>query len=419
VSVDYSFSRAVETHNTTTQSSSIYPESPAPFVSTRYLTKNGLATPQQNANGYFDNDESEFSDTNYRRNLLNNSARPEGFESEYHSFARLPSSASLESNGRARIPSTSTPNAAGWSKAVVNVVGTVVGKVWQFCKAGSFSGFGAGGGEKYAMDAGHTEESELEKQRNDFWDSKIAQKAAMFGVDSANTFLPGQFPGEESMYIVDYMDHATPESTPPRASKRRHIDSEKGDKSWVVVEETASNAATPVARPRYSMSTASSAGRKVSNPSRLGARAVPKRSLPTRPSLVSHAGSPGLRSTAPASYASPRSPGGSRIPVAVSYTSAATPAVVPSSPAARKAAEEAKKWALKKKKEDLEADRSMRRLNEQMQAMIREANEALGTTVEVHDEGGMAGDDDVDMFSSRGSLAGSRTRAGGSRKVFT
>jgi hypothetical protein len=61
----------------------------------------------------------------------------------------------------------------------------------------------------------------------------------------------------------------------------------------------------------------------------------------------------------------------------------------------------------------------MRRLNEQMQAMIREANEALGTTVEVHDEGGMAGDDDVDMFSSRGSLAGSRTRAGGSRKVFT
>lgn len=51
------------------------------------------------------------------------------------------------------------------------------------------------------------------------------------------------------------------------------------------------------------------------------------------------------------------------------------------SPAAR----DAQKWAAKKKREDLEADESMRRFEMQLKAMIREGKEALGTKIEVSD----------------------------------
>lgn len=49
------------------------------------------------------------------------------------------------------------------------------------------------------------------------------------------------------------------------------------------------------------------------------------------------------------------------------------------SPAAREAA----RWAALKKKEEREADQSLRRLDAQLKAMIREGKEALGTRIEV------------------------------------
>jgi multidrug efflux pump subunit AcrB len=50
------------------------------------------------------------------------------------------------------------------------------------------------------------------------------------------------------------------------------------------------------------------------------------------------------------------------------------------------AAIEAQRWAARKKKEDKEADESIRRFNARLKALIREGKEALGTTVSVHDE---------------------------------
>jgi len=47
------------------------------------------------------------------------------------------------------------------------------------------------------------------------------------------------------------------------------------------------------------------------------------------------------------------------------------------------AAKEAQRWVAQKKKEEREADESMRRLERQLKAMIREGKEALGTRVEV------------------------------------
>jgi hypothetical protein len=79
--------------------------------------------------------------------------------------------------------------------------------------------------------------------------------------------------------------------------------------------------------------------------------------------------------------------------VAVSST-ASFQSTVPASPAAI----EAQKWAAKKRKENIEADKSMSKLNAQLQAMIREGKEALGTTFEVKDIDEIAmGDADIDQ----------------------
>ncbi|KAH9217159.1 hypothetical protein DL95DRAFT_387009, partial [Leptodontidium sp. 2 PMI_412] len=55
------------------------------------------------------------------------------------------------------------------------------------------------------------------------------------------------------------------------------------------------------------------------------------------------------------------------------------------------AAKEAKRWATLKRKEEREADESIRRLDAQLKAMIREGKEALGTKIEVDIE------DDLDL----------------------
>ena len=57
----------------------------------------------------------------------------------------------------------------------------------------------------------------------------------------------------------------------------------------------------------------------------------------------------------------------------------------PESPAAKEAA----KWAAVKRKEEREADVTIRRLDAQLKAMIREGKEALGTKVEVEMDGNL------------------------------
>ncbi|OBT52880.1 hypothetical protein VE04_05520 [Pseudogymnoascus sp. 24MN13] len=369
------WSNGYPTGDSIAMSGSLDPGSPLPFVNTRYQIAGGLDTPSAAAAHYFE--ESEFSDTGYRRNLPSGSAKPH-FETEYHSFARLPSSASMETNGEARVPALQQSTSGGWSKTALDVVGGVVGRVWQFCKAGAFSGFTAGGGQQYQLDPYHTIETELDNQNDsEFWESEISRKATMFNDTSgrSSTPVPGQYP-DESICIVDPMDRGTPEGTPARATKRRQIDAGSSDaglgKNWVVVPSTPATA-TPKPAGRYSMPTSSSTS-FTAHPRLRGISCWLSRSAP-----------PG-----PASFASPRSPGGSKIPVPISSNSQSAVAASP-------AAIQAQKWAAKKRKEDLEADKSMSKLNAQLQAMIREGKEALGTTFEVKDvdEVGM-GDTDMD-----------------------
>ncbi|KAG0649476.1 hypothetical protein D0Z07_4290 [Hyphodiscus hymeniophilus] len=363
------------------------PESPAPLVNTRYVLAGGLDTPGVAASKAEDVTESEyFSDVGYRRELSDDTKLQGllGEESRFQSFAPL--EYDRESGGSRANPRQFMGQGEQWSRSALQVVGGVVGgvvgKVWEFCKTSAFKGFHAGGGNGYTIDAtADTIHPSIEQ--DPFWE---AEKSVTYGMmDRESTPLPGRFPEED--FIHDYMDRATPDATPPRAGKRRQV-AGNGDelaKNWIVVPPTANTSTPSKAQPRgparYSMPTASSVGRKsvAGRPASRASGAIgPRR--PMLQSRVSHAGSPALQSNAGASFASPRSPGSSKIPRANPMTGMKM--MNPDSPAAK----EAQRWAALKRKEEREADESIRRLDAQLKAMIKEGKEALGTKVEVEIE---------------------------------
>jgi len=356
------------------------PGSPQPFVNTRYLLKGGMDTPTLKAAQLHENGV-DYLDVGYRRD----SGLLEEETPGYQSF--LPLELEREANGRAR-RSTSLSPGDGWSKAAFEVVGGVVGKVWEFCKKGAFRGFHAG------ADKGYTLSNEGNSFVEESWMSE--KITTSWGNERESTPLPGQFPDED--FIPDYWDSPAPEASPQRPGKRRQIGDNKDElaRNWVVVQpqlnDRPQTPTKPQPRPqagaaRYSMPTASSASRRARPASRAGAGAVlsnaPRRPLINR---VSHAGSPALQSSQPASYASPRSPHSSKIPRAVASPGRAVKTKDSLSNLDSPAAKEAQRWAALKKREEIEADITMRRMDKQLKDMIRQGKEALGTRIEIEIE---------------------------------
>lgn len=397
--------------------------SPQPFVNTRYQLAGGMDTPSMAAARAAEaEDNSVYADAGYRKSLGDTErpflmhTRRGGQWGEQEGSSYFLDDMGREGNGRGRWSysrSSISPRAEGWSKAAFQVAGAVVGKVWEFCKVGGavFTGFRAGGGAKYKIknsDSAHFKITEDEQ----LWQEK-SEEAGRGG-----TPLPGQFPKEDLEYIPDYIDNSTPEPSPSRPAKRRQVsyksNSDELAKNWVVVPPTAPTTKLtpnkprpqPQVKARYSMPTTSSTSRRTtlaSTASRPASRAGPAASVstPRRPGLashasnptrLSHAGSPALSLNRGASYASPRGSPNSKIPRpctpshgsrhggSIGGGSMAQPKV--ESPAAK----EAKRWVALKKKEEREADESIRRLDAQLKAMIREGKEALGTKIEVEME---------------------------------
>lgn len=356
------------------------PGSPMPFVNTRYALAGGMDTPTLKAAERYEGSESLYSDIGYRREL--SSDKPKGLfgdESSYHSF---PFRLDQEPEDEQKTNTEQNNEGGTWTKGALGVVGDVVGKVWEFCKTSAFRGFQAGGGDQYTVNNTSATHFTIDvNERDSMWESEKATTA--WGFEKESTPLPGRFPEEE--FIPDYLDRAVPEDTPPRAAKRRQVGRSNEDeitKNWVVVPPTTTTPIRPQPKgpARYSMPTSSSTGRRLTT-GKSASRASPA-GLGSRRTMLprgSHAGSPSLQSTHGASFASPRSPGASKIPRASPMRAAgATPAKM-ESPAAREAA----RWAALKKKEEREADQSIRRLDAQLKAMIREGKEALGTRIEV------------------------------------
>lgn len=345
--------------------------SPAPLVSTRYKLAGGLDTPTavaSAADGSYDYLTS--------RDMTLRGGR--GWDRRIDQFMddpspQLSSALARESNGRPRI--YKSPGLRdGLGKVVYRVVG-VAGKVWEFCRANTFPGFFAGGGQGYEMKTSPTS-GNLEHSG---W-QEIGEENVFRTTNRDTTPVPGGFP--EADFIPDYM--AQDHTTPSRASKRIQRERVAGGlgASWVVVGSGGvSRESSPTRLSARKVPPTTASGRK--SPSRAGKRPI----LPaSRPSLTSYAGSPSSRPDRPASFASSRSP--------MTSPKRESPVSV-----------EVQRHAARIRKRELEEDANLKRFNQQLKAMIREGKEALGTKIEVvEDLDGLVdeGYAEGDYFNKRG-----------------
>ncbi|KAB5555098.1 hypothetical protein GE09DRAFT_148711 [Coniochaeta sp. 2T2.1] len=276
--------------------------------------------PPHTTNGILE--DSVYSDIDYRRAL--GSKRPhDDLDSPSTAFSGL----RLETPNAGPV----TPRQVGWSSLALSTIGGVVGKVWEFCKAGGFRGFQAGGGERYAIGT--------PSKGGQQWCNE--HDVPTLEVDADEHNVPGGFPQSE---YVSLHELSTPDSTPRPAVKRRQTSATNGEelrRNWVIVDQPSPSASSPSQQqslrpsttftkpsstrpslsrpgphaPRYSTpTTSSSSSRRISVPkSRLSHNNnnnTPSAATRTRNARnrISHAGSPALSAREPASYAAPRSP---------------------------------------------------------------------------------------------------------------
>ncbi|KHN99817.1 uncharacterized protein MAM_02670 [Metarhizium album ARSEF 1941] len=329
----------------------------------------------------------------------------------------------------------------GWGSLAFSTIGGVVGKVWEFCKAGAFKGFYAGGGRGFEMQPGHGVVPDV----------SIPDPAWQHGAegDEQHHRIPGHFPQGDACYDEEAAED-TPipsgASTPsaPAAKRRQTAPTDELGRNWVMVKDRAGGADSRSRRtlaahrpsPRNRNQGPSPAtGRRISTPHnrRVSARAASP--APHRASAAPWNGfnmSPQAalepaRPASSASFASPRSPSPTKLASAApSVAASPTPhtgraqgrrrSVMSASNHAspfthsrthsgastasgRGAADdldnsprldaEARHLAARRQREERDTDVRIAALNKQLQDMIRQGKEALGTTIEVDgDDGG-------------------------------
>ncbi|KAL8707881.1 MAG: hypothetical protein Q9220_007165 [cf. Caloplaca sp. 1 TL-2023] len=327
--------------------------SPVPFANSNYRLAGGLDTPTAALSSSLDfSDDNRSSAGVLARGAQSNQSR--GI-STIDSFPWMPAALPREANGRPRIYNQHVAHSS-WGRTIFSVF-DAAGKVWNFCKANAFQGFHAGKGPGYEWNNPSIHTSEESQQWHD-----MDEKTFGFCETHNHIPIPGRFPDED--FIEDYMsqDHMTP----PRAAKKIQRSKGEGDMrdSWVMIGQTSihSREGSPTRSSGRKMPPSSASGRRPMT--RTGKRPILSAH---RLSLTSHAGSPGMRSDRPASFAPSRSPATS--------PKRDSPGSV-----------EMCRQAARIKRRELEEDANLKRLNQQLKAMIRQGKEALGTTVEVMDE---------------------------------
>ena len=236
----------------------------------------------------------------------------------------------------------------GWGRIVFEIVGNVAGRVWDFCRAGGFRGFHAGGGPGYLVEGS----------------PNIGESNSLPPEDRSRApdFYPGTTSAESTgrargdAFAGSYVNL---ENSPRRAVKR--IQREKGrsdsKENWVIVsaQQTASS-------PDNRRSRASEAG-LVERPSIRAGRSSLQRPATLR---ASHRSTPARAARAPASFASPRA-----------------------SPASQKDAAlmspETRRLMVQRRRLERANEASMQDFNRRLKAMIQEGKAALGTTYAVED----------------------------------
>ncbi|KAL2832901.1 CoA binding domain-containing protein [Aspergillus cavernicola] len=197
----------------------------------------------------------------------------------------------------------------------------VVGKVWDFCWSGPFRGFYAGGGRGYPLDPPQPLAAEIQQDQS--------PSPHHYSRHSSSVILP-------------------PSAEKEPASVSGEYPLQTGDQdfnNWVMVSsrEGTMSSISPSVRPR--------SRRRQLPRGRVVHRRSPSSKTPKR-AIVSHPAS---------NFSEPAKP--TESPVSV----------------------ETQRYIAQQRRQEREEDASIRRLNRQLQAMIQEGKQALGTRVEVDD----------------------------------
>lgn len=343
-----------------TSSYSLDAPSPAPLVNTEYIFAGG--TPSRD--NYLVEDETP---NDFEQDLRHGRfARPASQQIDSY-FPRTPG---LEHGGKRR--RLATPMGGGWGRTMWQYTGGMAGKAINFCWTMAFNGFHAGSGQGYSMEFGTPvvvpgDPTNISSTTDVFDDNYQG---------SAGTPLPGSFPDDQEHNAPrQWVNEPLP--TPTASDDWGGTSTLKSN--WVMVDAPGMHEAeTSPARKRPRPSTASLYGRP---PSRI-AGTRPRMHTRNSASFASPRASLGGR--AAINNDRPQSSGSDRPEHKRTRSSLASPRResgnnTPKSP-------DVIKFEKRLHKQSQKQDDSMRRLNQQLQDMIREGQQALGSKVEIIDD---------------------------------
>lgn len=340
-----------------TSSYSLDAPSPAPLVNTEYVFAGGAPS----ADRYTIEDDGPFE---FEKDLRpGRFGRTHAGRSESY-FPRTP----VNENGGGKRRRLSTPK-GGWGQTVWQYTGGMAGKAINFAWTAAFNGFHAGHGRGYHMDVGTPvvvpgDPSDISSANDVFDDSYRG---------SCGTPLPGSFPCEEEAYRTR---EAVQEQNTTPTSINDWGGTSTLKSNWVMVDAPdMRHPETSPARKRPRPSTASLYSKPMNRP----AASRPRMHKRNSASFASPRAS--LAARALHTQDRPQSSGSERPQHTRSKSSVASPrresgTNTPRSP-------DVIKFEKKLNKQSQKQDDSMRRLNQQMQDMIKEAQQALGSKVEV------------------------------------
>ncbi|CAD0113817.1 unnamed protein product [Aureobasidium uvarum] len=354
--------------------------SPAPLANEHYTLDYKFDTPTLAAASRHDDLTGE---RDFRWKWDSGDASPE------QDAAHVPGLLARERNGKGRTVSytsmASTSDASdtkGWGGFAMKLVGGVVGKVWHFCRASAFGGFYAGSGRGY--DFAHPTQ--------------------------LPTPLPGQYPAN------DFFGDFEQDNTPQRSLKRQQTES-----GWVMVDSNPevprpSNRNTSTDNLTHLGATRASSRRALSSvtrriPSRQPSYTGSPQAQQSRFDVFSQAFADRSATTATtASTASTRSAAPLR-PAIVAHRSPVTTPIRTSFGADRRSSiasangdnlsPDAQRFLHRLERKDRDADKSMRKLDRQIQDLIRQGQAALGTKFEVESDDTDINDDGDDWEDAR------------------
>ncbi|ETN42895.1 uncharacterized protein HMPREF1541_02053 [Cyphellophora europaea CBS 101466] len=351
--------------------------SPAPLVSTQYVYAGGTPT----ADRFTREEEGSF---DYEKDL-----RPSRFAHPpmQHSDSYFPCTPGSEVGGKRRRLSPSNNN--GWGRAVWQLTGGIAGKAINFCWTMAFNGFHAGPGAGYSMDVGTPlvvpgDPAKL-SSRKDVFDDKYE--------GSCSTPVPGSFPNDEEGYQPrPEVDEQLP--TPTTCNDWGGTSALKSN--WVMVDAPAMrDAESSPARKRPRPSTANLHAKP--SPRATGAR--PRMHQRNSASFASPRAS--LNGRASIAQERPQSSGSDQPQHKRSRSSIASPRRESSMSTPR--SPDVVKFEKKLHKRSQKQDDSIRRMNEQMQEMMKEAQQALASKIEIVDDNDDEGYGEGVQASSYGS----------------